>query len=112
TPVNATAADGATLAAAFAANGAFALSPGSKDAALLLSLNAGSYTLQVSGVGATTGNALVEVYDLTPAPQASPKPNASLYVAQLRPDPAAAASTASGYATILVSSDGTATVNV
>lgn len=111
-PVGAGAADAAALSAAFAANGAFALGAGSKDAALLLNLGAGNYTLQVSGVGDTTGAALVEVYDLTPASQSGPVPSSSLYVAQLRPDPSAVGSSASGYATVLVAPDGTATVNV
>jgi N-acetylmuramoyl-L-alanine amidase len=54
-----------TLATAFAAAGAFALAPGSRDAALVLELAAGrGYTVQVSGVGSTTGEALVEVYEL------------------------------------------------
>lgn len=45
--------------------GAFALPAGSKDSALLLTLTAGnSYTAQVSGVGGTTGEALVEVYEV------------------------------------------------
>jgi hypothetical protein len=57
--------DAAGLRAAFAATGAFALADtASKDAALLLTLPAGSYTAQVSGVGATTGEALVEIYEL------------------------------------------------
>lgn len=112
TPVTATAADGAALAAAFAASGAFPLSPDSKDAALLLNLGPGGYTLQVSGAGGLGGVALAEVYDLTPATPATVQPNAALYVAQLRPDPTATASAASGYATILVNADGTATVNV
>ncbi len=42
--------------------GAFALRAGSKDAALWVTLNPGVYTAQVSGVGNTTGVALVEVY--------------------------------------------------
>ncbi len=112
TPTGPATADAATLNAAFGANGAFALTPGSKDAALLINLIAGSYTLQVSGVGANTGAALVEVYDLTPANQTGARPAASLYLAQLRPDSAAAGSTASGYATLLINPDGTATVNV
>ena len=111
-PAISTAADAATLTAAFAANGAFALTPGSKDAALLINLDPGSYTLQVSGVAATTGTALVEVYDLTPPNQTGAQPNSALYVASLRPDPAATGSTASGYATILINPDNTATVNV
>jgi PKD repeat protein len=43
--------------------GAFALLPGSKDAALLITLQPGAYTVQVTGVANTTGVALVEVYD-------------------------------------------------
>ena len=41
----------------------FPLPAGSKDAALLLALNPGTYTVQVSGIGNTTGVALVEVYE-------------------------------------------------
>jgi hypothetical protein len=53
------------LAPTFASVAAFALLPGSRDAALVLTLPAGrSYTAQVSGVGNTTGEALVEVYEL------------------------------------------------
>ena len=54
----------AALAPTFAGAGAFALPPGSRDAALVVTLPPGSYTAQVSGVGGTTGVALVEVYDL------------------------------------------------
>ncbi|MBL9187796.1 MAG: immunoglobulin domain-containing protein [Opitutaceae bacterium] len=54
------------LAAAFVSAGAFALAPGSRDAALVLRLPPGGYTVVVSGVGATTGTALVEIYDLDP----------------------------------------------
>jgi hypothetical protein len=50
-------------AATFAACQAFPLPAGSKDAALLLTLAPGLYTAQCSGVGNTTGIALVEVYD-------------------------------------------------
>jgi hypothetical protein len=57
--------DGAvSLVAAFARVGAFALPPGSRDSALLLTLPAGSYTAQVSGVGNTTGVVLLEIYQL------------------------------------------------
>jgi len=46
--------------------GAFALPEGSKDAATLFATIPGAnYTVQVSGVGAETGNVLVEVYDVT-----------------------------------------------
>ncbi len=54
---------GATLSAASAAVGAFPLPAGSRDAVLLVTLPPGSYTAQVSGVGNTTGVALVEVYE-------------------------------------------------
>ncbi len=44
------------------ASGAFTFAAGSKDAALLVTLGAGAYTASVSGVGGTTGTALVEIY--------------------------------------------------
>lgn len=49
--------------------GAFPLSPASsRDAALYSpSLNSGAYTMRVTGVGGTTGVALAEIYDATPA---------------------------------------------
>jgi predicted alpha/beta superfamily hydrolase len=53
------------LRSAFAASGAFDLpDAASRDAALLLTLPAGIYTALVSGVGDTTGNALVEIYEV------------------------------------------------
>lgn len=52
------------LSTAAATVGAFPLSQGSKDAALLVTLPAGVYTAQVSGVDGTTGVALVEIYDV------------------------------------------------
>ena len=42
----------------------FPLANGSKDAALLVTLPPGGYTVQVSGVADATGNALVEVYEV------------------------------------------------
>ena len=53
----------ATLGAAFGRVGAFPLTPGSADAALLTDLPAGSYTAQVESIDGTAGNALVELYD-------------------------------------------------
>lgn len=44
--------------------GAFQLTANSRDAALIVSLQPGAYTAQVSGVGGTTGVALIEVYEL------------------------------------------------
>jgi nitrogen fixation protein len=53
------------LQAAFTKTGAFALTdPNSNDAALLVTLDPGSYSVIVSGVGGTSGVALVEVYDV------------------------------------------------
>ena len=43
--------------------GAFDWADGSKDAALLVTLNPGMYTAMVVGKGSATGIALVEVYD-------------------------------------------------
>jgi hypothetical protein len=54
------------LQAAFTAAGAFQLPAGSTDAALVIRLPPGGYTVQVSGAGRTTGTVLVEVYDLDP----------------------------------------------
>ncbi len=51
--------------AAFAAVGAFDLADNaSKDAALVVTVPAGAFTAQVSGVGSGTGEALVEIYEL------------------------------------------------
>jgi hypothetical protein len=54
----------AEIAAAAARAGAFALDPASRDAVLLVQLEPGTYTAVVSGEGAATGVALVEVYDV------------------------------------------------
>lgn len=55
----------AQLATAAQAVGAFALPAGALDAALLVQLDAGSYTLNVRGLGGTTGETLVELYDIS-----------------------------------------------
>jgi len=52
------------IANATAQVGEFPLPAGSKDAALLITLQPGSYTVIVTGVGNTTGVALVEIYDI------------------------------------------------
>jgi len=59
-----TAANAAELAAAAQRVGGFPLPSGSADSALLVSLNPGIYSLHVSGANATTGVALVEVYEV------------------------------------------------
>lgn len=59
--------DLSTLHAAFTSAGAFPLTVGSKDAALVITLEPGAYTVVVSGVSdGSSGNALVEIYDLDP----------------------------------------------
>jgi len=50
-------------AATFNAVGAFSLPPNSRDAAIVARLAPGSYTAQLAGSAATSGVALVEVYD-------------------------------------------------
>lgn len=54
----------ADLANVFSSVGAFALNPGSTDAAVVATLPPGSYTAKVSGANRGTGVALVEVYEL------------------------------------------------
>lgn len=54
----------AALASVFTQVGAVALTAGSKDAALQVSLPPGAYTAQVSGVAGATGEALVEIYEI------------------------------------------------
>jgi hypothetical protein len=54
----------ADLTAAARQAGAFAFPAGSRDAALLVALPAGTYTARVGGVGGTTGTALMEIYVL------------------------------------------------
>jgi|GEM_PF-2288026 len=52
------------LRAATTAVGAFGLTEGSKDSALLVTLDPGNYTVQVSGAAGATGISLVEVYEV------------------------------------------------
>ena len=52
------------ISAAAARVGAFPLGIGSLDATLLVRLDPGSYTAQVSSLASTTGVALVEVYEV------------------------------------------------
>lgn len=52
------------LVAAAQLVGAFALDATSADCAMIVTVDPGIYTLQISGVGGTTGEALVEIYTL------------------------------------------------
>ncbi len=54
----------AGVAAASTTAGAFDLIPGSADAAVIVTLPAGSYTAHVTGTAGATGEAIVEVYEL------------------------------------------------
>jgi hypothetical protein len=55
---------GQTMRDAFQSVGAFGFKAGSRDAAIILTLNSGSYSALVRGVGDTTGVAIAEVYEL------------------------------------------------
>lgn len=63
-PGGATPATAAEVTAAAAATGAFPLAGGSKDAAIVVTLNPGNYSAVISGAGNTTGAGLVEVYEV------------------------------------------------
>jgi len=54
----------AASAAVMSSVGAFALTTGSNDTAMLVTLPPGNYTAQLSGVGGTTGIGLIEVYEV------------------------------------------------
>ena len=58
------ASNAAQVGLASAQVGAFGLPATSKDSAMLATLDPGSYTAQVSGVGNATGVALVEIYEV------------------------------------------------
>lgn len=63
TPIGAGASAGA-VATATAQIGLGALSSTSLDSVILATLTPGAYTVQLSGVGSTSGNGLLEIYDL------------------------------------------------
>ncbi|MSU51419.1 MAG: hypothetical protein EXS37_20415 [Opitutus sp.] len=54
----------AVLATAFARVGAFTLTPTSRDAALLVTLAPGIYTVRLSGPAGATGVALIDIYEV------------------------------------------------
>lgn len=57
----------AALTAVFQQVGAFALPANSLDAAVVVTLPAGTYTAQVTGNGVTSGTCLIEIYDVSGA---------------------------------------------
>ena len=77
TPVGPLAFAAPALASAFSQSGAFAFAPGSRDAALIAEFPPGNYTVQVSGAGNTSGVAVVEIYDVSPAAVTSTSVDAS-----------------------------------
>ena len=56
--------DTAALASSMQASGAFVLGAGSRDAAIVLTLQPGAYTAQVSAADGSSGVALVEIYEV------------------------------------------------
>ena len=54
----------AALVAATASVGAFALVPGTEDAAILITLPPGAYTVKIEGKNGATGVALLEIYEV------------------------------------------------
>jgi hypothetical protein len=52
------------LSTAFRQVGAFDLPSGSRDAALVVTLNPGNYTVQANGTNNATGTALIEIYEV------------------------------------------------
>jgi hypothetical protein len=52
------------LSGAAAAVSAFPLAESSADSAMLFEAQPGAYTIQISGVGGATGEAMVEIYVL------------------------------------------------
>ena len=58
-------ANSAAIATAAIQTGSFALPSGSKDAAVLITLNPGAYTAQIkSAKNASSGVALIEIYEV------------------------------------------------
>jgi hypothetical protein len=56
--------DASDIASVSASVGAFAFEAGSADSATVVNLGAGPYTVQLSGVGGTTGVGLAEIYEV------------------------------------------------
>lgn len=59
-----TAPNAAEIPAATAASGGFALTAGSADSALLVTLQPGTYSTQTTGLAGATGAVIIEVYDV------------------------------------------------
>jgi uncharacterized protein (DUF1800 family) len=70
--------DAAAITAATTQVGAYPLPTGSRDAALVIDLPGGAYTVHVSSTGAAEGVALLEAFDLTPSSGGAPVPTVNL----------------------------------
>ena len=92
----------AEISAAATAVGAFALTSGSKDAAILTTLTAGSYTAVITGVGSTTGTALVELYGNVPESTTTTTTTAAVAISS----PVGGTSTAAATMTVTGTSSG------
>jgi hypothetical protein len=64
TPVGTGAATASEITAATTRTAPWALASGGKDSALLVSLGAGGYTVQVTAATGSTGSALIEIYEV------------------------------------------------
>lgn len=64
TPVGTGASTAAEITAATIRTAPWALTSGGKDSALLVTLGAGGYTVQVTAASGTTGSALIELYEV------------------------------------------------
>jgi uncharacterized protein (DUF1800 family) len=73
-----------------------------REPAIISNLAPGNYTAVVQGTGASSGIALIEMYDLDQPPQAD---GSTLYVAQLRPQ-GSSTSLGSGTASLRLAADG------
>lgn len=67
----------AAIAQAASTSGAFALQSGSKDAALIATLQPGSYTVQISGADGGSGVAIFEAYEINAPPAPTPPPTSA-----------------------------------
>jgi len=109
-------ANGSTSAIALVASEAGAFTATANDAALVVTLAAGSYTAQVtSASGLSAGAAMIELYDVTALPNVPTALSGTpvFYLAKLTPAGSASGSAASGYASILFDpSTGTGTVSL
>jgi uncharacterized protein YfaP (DUF2135 family) len=76
--------NGTAIAQASASSGAFALPVGSKDAALIATLQPGAYTVQISGADGGSGVAIFEAYEIVAPAVPSTPPSSTTATGTLR----------------------------